>query len=217
MNLLKRETNEFLNVYFDGLKLCTPLFFKSKYGLRFNLQEGETNTDNYFKEVVQRATQLFEATFDADDKVTLYLIDFKWKKRKIRFSNYCFKQIKGLVKEDVSYSTAKGLLEPEDKFDLRNIAQIKVSRDMIDHGNIFAAIANKDFSRDPGLDKYGFLGNKEVFFINHDKQIIFHMYDDRGLDIAAGKIDALRQVNSRFNHWILDYNRVEIDAKFANG
>ncbi len=212
---LNQETNEFLNVYFDGLKLRAPLFFNSKYGLRFDLQKGEPDTESYFKEVVYRATELFEKTFNENDKIVFYLIDYKWKKRKIRFSNYCFKQIKGLLKEDVFYSTVKGLYEPEDKLDIRNIAQIKVTRGIINYENIFTAIANKDFSREPGLDKYGFLGSKEVFFINYDKQIIFHMYDDRGLDIVSSNIESLRPAYTKFNSWILECNRNEIDDKFA--
>ncbi|MEJ5964321.1 DUF3885 domain-containing protein [Pedobacter immunditicola] len=213
---LKQETYEFLNVYFWGLKLRANLFFNAAYGLRFNLQQGETGTDEYFEEVVYRATQLFEETFDQHDTVTFYLIDYKWKKRKIRFSNYCFKQIRGLVKEDVSYSKVKGLYEPLDKLDIRNIAQVKVTRNLINHQNILTAIANKDFSREPGLDKCGFLGSKEVFFINHDKQLIFHMYDDRGLDVVSSHIETLRPPYTKYNSWILESNKNQIDDQFRN-
>lgn len=74
---LKQETNEFLKVCFDGLKLLGNLFFNAAYGLRFDLQQGEIDTDKYFEEVVYRATQLFEETFDEHDKVTFYLMDYK--------------------------------------------------------------------------------------------------------------------------------------------
>lgn len=76
-------------------------------------------------------------------------------------------------------------------------------------------MAKKDFSRQPGLDKYGFLGSKEVYFINLDKQIIFHMYDDRGLDIIASKIEVLKSVYFKFNHLLLEVNRNEIDKNFS--
>jgi len=216
MSSLKQETSEFLKVYFDGLKLRAPLFFNSAYGLRFDLQQGEPGTVDYFEEVIYRAMQLFEETFSEHDKVTFYLMDYKWKKRKIRFSNYCFKQIRGLVKEDVTYSKVKGLYEPQDELDIRNIAQIKVTRNLINHQNILTAIANKDFSREPGLDKFGFLGSKEVYFINHDKQLIFHMYDDRGLDMVSSHIETLTPAYTKFNSWILEANKKQIDDKFRN-
>jgi hypothetical protein len=212
---LNRRTTDFLNAHFDGLRLRAPLFFNGRNGLRFDLQHGETDTESYFKEVVRRATQLFEATFEEDDRTILYLIDYRFKKRKIRFLNYCFKQICGLVESDVAYSTVKGLYEPEGQLDLRNTAQVEVTRDRINYRNIFTAIANRDFSRLPGLDQYGFLGSKEVFLINLDKKVIFHMYDDRGLDIVAAEIDSLRTVYNKYNHWILESNKDDIDAKFA--
>jgi hypothetical protein len=40
------------------------------------------------------------------------------------------------------------------------------------------------------------------------------MYDDRGLDIIAAEIDTLRLVYKKYNHWILECNKEEIDAKF---
>jgi hypothetical protein len=211
MGSLKQRTADFLNAHFDGLRLRAPLFFNVRPGLRFNLQHGETDTESYFEEVVSRAMRLFEATFDENDKTILYLTDYKWKKRKIRFSNYCFRQINGLVDRDVAYSIIKGLYDPND---MRNVAQFEATRDRINYRNIFTAIANKDFSRLPGLDQYGFLGSKEVFLINIDKKIIFHMYDDRGLDIVAAEINSLRPVYNKYNHWILERNKDEIDAKF---
>ena len=214
---LKRRTKDFLNTYFNGLRLRAPLFSAGRHGLRFDLQHGVTGTEMYFKEVVDRATQLFEATFMRDDKTLFYLIDYKFKKRKIRFSNYCFKRIDGLLKEHVSYSMIKGLYnDGHGGLDIRNIAQVEVTRDRINYRNIFTAIADKDFSRLPSLDQYGFLSSKEVFLINLDRKIIFHMYDDRGLDIIAADIDSLRPVYTKYSHWILECNKKDIDAKLTS-
>lgn len=217
MGSLKQKTAEFLQTHFDGLRLRAPLYLNSRQGLRYNLQHGVPGTEMYFEEVVNRATQLFEATFMRDDRTLFYLMDYRLKRRKIRFSNYCFKQIDGLLKENVAYSLVKGLYDDGYGLDIKNIAQVEVSRHRIDHRKIFAAIANKDFSRLPGLDHYGFLGSKEVFLINLDNNIIFHMYDDRGLDIISAEIDSLRSVYKENNHWILNCNKDEIDAKFENG
>ncbi|GAA4300685.1 hypothetical protein GCM10023183_11100 [Nibribacter koreensis] len=57
----KLEYRQFLEDNFKGLRIKSPLFFNWPNGLRLNLQMGETDTDEYFEEVLTRATVLFEA------------------------------------------------------------------------------------------------------------------------------------------------------------
>lgn len=200
---------------FEHFTLQTPLYFRWKFGLRFNLQVGETNTDDYFAEVYKRATHLFKSSFDSNDQLLLVFFDYKYRRRKIRFSNYIFKQINNLKKAEVSYLKAKRLYEPNDKFDIRNIALIKLTADRINYGNILSAIGHSDFPpRRPRLDKNGVFTNKEIYFINIDKKLIFHMYDDRGLDMISADLDSLRPIYKEYNDWILDCNKNEIDKQF---
>lgn len=194
---------------FKGLKIKQPLFYNWDNGLRFNLQVGQTDTDEYFVEVVKRATTLFKAVFNPTDKVIFILIDFRWKRRKIRISNYCFRQIKGLKKSEVSYSKVKGLYEPNTRTEIRNVATIKLQADRINISNILTAISHVDFP--PRQPRLKFLSSEEVFIINVDKRLIFNMYDDRGLDIIAKDKEILKPVYREFNEWILDYDREKIN------
>lgn len=84
----KQEYISFLTDNFNSHNLKKPLFYNAKIGLRFNLQKGETNTEDYFKEVLNRSTTLFEAVFEPADDLLLVFTDYKWKRRKIRFKNY---------------------------------------------------------------------------------------------------------------------------------
>lgn len=43
---------------------------------------------------------------------------------------------------------------------------------------LLKAIANKYFNREPSIED-------ECFFINRERNIIFYIYDDRGVDIAS--------------------------------
>jgi len=232
----KQEYRKFLNDNFKGLRLRKPLFYSWDFGLRFDLQTGETSnssrqildgdgnviphvgdtdTDEYFQEVTRRASTIFQTAFDNSDKVFLVLIDYKYKRRKIRFSNFTFKQIDNLQKTEISYSKEFRLYEPEDKFDIRNIAMIKLTADRINFKNILTAIGHTDFPpRQPRLDQNGFLTGKEIYFVNIDKKLIFHMYDDRGLDIISADKETLRPINKKHNDWILDYDREQIDKQF---
>ncbi|GGD36435.1 DUF3885 domain-containing protein [Flavobacterium orientale] len=211
----KQEYRKFLNDNFKGLRLRKPLFYSWDFGLRFDLQVGKTDTDEYFQEVTRRASTIFKTAFADSDNLFLVFMDYKYKRRKIRFSNFSFKQINSLEKTEISYSKELQLYEPDDKFDIRNIAIIKLATDRINYKNILKAIGHTDFpSRQPRLDQNGFLTGKEIYFVNIDKKLIFHMYDDRGLDIISADKETLRPIYKKHNDWILDYDREQIDKQF---
>lgn len=54
-----------------------------------------------------------------------------------------------------------------------------------------------------------------VFFVNTDNAILFHLYDDRGADLIAPSTDLLYPIFERFNNWILDYNKEQINNTFT--
>lgn len=215
MQTTKQEYRQFLNDNFKGLRLGKPLFYSWNYGLRFDLQVGDADTDKYFNEVTRRASTIFQTVFDNSDKVFLVFMDYKYKRRKIRFSNFTFEQIDNLQKMEISYSKEKRLYEPDDKFDIRNIAITKITVDRINHKNILTAIGHSDFPpRQPRLDQNGVFTAKEIYFVNIDKKLIFNMYDDRGLDIIAADKETIRPFYKKHNDWILDYDRNQIDKQF---
>lgn len=47
------------------------------------------------------------------------------------------------------------------------------------------------------------------------RKVVLHVYDDRGMDIAAVDREALRPIYERFSDWLLDYDRERMDAAFA--
>jgi hypothetical protein len=53
-----------------------------------------------------------------------------------------------------------------------------------------------------------------VYFININKKTIFHVYDDRGCDVLATLPETIRDMYERYNDWILDYDKPEIDKVF---
>ena len=80
----------------------------------------------------------------------------------------------------------------------------------IDCGRLFEAVANQDFwSREPRI-------SDDLYFIDPEKHVILHMYDDRGMDVIAADLAALRRIYSTLNGWILDYNRKQIDDIFQS-
>ena len=206
MTTIKQEYRKYLEDNFKGQKISTPLYFNGNFGLRFDLEVGETDTEEYFTEVVRRSTLLFEAAFDPNDIVFLIFRDYKWKRRKIKFRNYCFNQISDLKKEEVAYSVIRDVYEKNDIF---NLALLKLKTNRINYQNILTATANTDFP--PRQPRFKFFSNVEIYFVNATKNLVFHMYDDRGLDIVASEAKALKPIYTKFNDWILEVNREKID------
>ena len=54
-----------------------------------------------------------------------------------------------------------------------------------------------------------------VYWLNPRNNVIFYLYDDRGLDVISNTKENLKQVYLKFNNWILDYDREKIDCTFA--
>ena len=66
---IKQEYRKFIKDNFERLRLRKPLFYSWDLGIRFDLQVGETDTDEYFQEVTRRASTIFKTAFDDFDKV----------------------------------------------------------------------------------------------------------------------------------------------------
>lgn len=72
---------------------------------------------------------------------------------------------------------------------------------------ILKAICNQDMGIKPSIFE-------RVYFININRKIIFHVYDDRGCDLLATSPETIREVYDKYNNWILDYDRNVIDRVF---
>lgn len=69
------------------------------------------------------------------------------------------------------------------------------------------AICSKDLGIQPSA-------KVNAYFIDFDKQIIAHPYDDRGMDIVAIKKDALSFLYRDYYSWLLDYDLKIMQTKF---
>lgn len=198
--------NEFLLRYSFGPVLRKPVFYSWPIGIRFDLQsEYHTSDEAYFREVTRRADTLFQATFQPDDDVLIVYEQPRHKRQRIRSSDYLLRQL-NITKTDAVFQKIANPYSYGSSKWVRMCLLAKASQ--IPYHNILAAIGNQDFLRKPVLDG-------EVYFLNENKGIIFHMYDDRGLDIVASTVETIRPIYIAHNALILDYDRKKIDATFA--
>ena len=53
-----------------------------------------------------------------------------------------------------------------------------------------------------------------VFLLDTENIAMYHLYDDRGLDVVAKDKEYLMPLYQKFNEWIFDYDRKSIDNTF---
>lgn len=204
---LNTEYLNFLTKNFKDLEIKKPLFYNWELGLRFDLQNKSTNpinTDNsnHFNEVYHRAKCLFESCFKHNDTIYLVVFRYKWRKQRIKRSNYIFKLIESDSQIEKGFSKVVNRYEPNEKW---NRLVIKVNVKDLDIENLIVGLCNTDFpNMQPCI-------SEEVHLINIDKKLVFHIYDDRGLDILATNKKTLNELYNKFDKWILEYDREHIN------
>lgn len=56
----------------------------------------------------------------------------------------------------------------------------------------------------------------KVYFVDFSGKKLVHIYDDRGMDIVGLDYDAIKPFYTKFNGWLLDYDRKVMDEKFGH-
>jgi hypothetical protein len=205
---MENAKNEYLNFMQNNYKnivLKKPVFYNHEYALRFDLHKINRNfwesiTDEYFIEGLNRANEIFYKIFHNCNE--LYFI---YRTEKLKYSDSIFKNILGLNNSEINIFAETGIYYEEIK---TSLAVIKLSIDRINYKNILESINNTDFgSRKPRV-------NGEIYFIHIQKAIVFHMYDDRGIDIVGINKKTIEPYYKKYNKWLLDYDRKRMDDIF---
>ncbi|URT72721.1 DUF3885 domain-containing protein [Cytobacillus firmus] len=211
------ELNNFMNENFTNLELRPALFYSWDIGIRFNLgvdYDSDCCYENspYLRGVYKRAITLFKTLHLQEDVIFVVanVNDFgdnaAFNRKLNIFSKYI--QDKSVLKK-LKHTTLPYVF-PEDDEDgkyqtHRFILKCKTSD--IKYIPLLKAICNQDMGIKPKI-------YHDVFFINIKKETIFHVYDDRGCDLLATSPETIRDIYGKYNDWILDYDRNEINEVF---
>ncbi|WP_193726856.1 DUF3885 domain-containing protein [Paenibacillus guangzhouensis] len=211
------KLNQFLEDHFPNLKLIPPIFYGWDYSIRFELGNPplfRVNKELYMEQVYYRSLELFKALHDKDDELLLvtsaYFADIP--KNKVKKLNLYKKYIKN--KDSLMALNLEILpdidLDPDEIPDPRNnmyrywtTCKVKDLR----YSELIKSICNHDVGIRPMI-------YHRVYFINISKRTIFHIYDDRGCDVISESKDDLIHIYTKYNSWILDYDRERIDKTF---
>ncbi|WP_145053127.1 DUF3885 domain-containing protein [Paenibacillus xylanexedens] len=203
---------QFINEHLSNIIFEPPFYYNNDFSIRFELGPPNSNIDNdtYYKVVRERILALFLGIFK--EKYPVYIVGISFEpigdldgyiEGAIDFGQYFANHSieHFLNKEDYDDET----LELTGHYKFYSL-ECKLSE--IDYIDLLGLIG--------GFTQKNSYLNSRIYFIDPQSQLVFHIYDDRGLDIVSPTKEALLYLYKEFNDWILDYDRKEIDKIFKS-
>ncbi len=214
---VKMRLKEYMLETFPNLELRPPLFYNGDIGIRFKLGVNYDCTNiyencPYLEDVYNRAITLFQSLHSKTDDMYIVVdvddyADGETFKHKLNIFSKYVKEKSDLFK---LHKNTIPYVFPEDDEDgvyktHRYTLKCKVSN--LKYIPMIKAICNQDMGIKPRIFH-------RVYFININKNTIFHIYDDRGCDVLATSPNTIRNMYHTYNDWILEYDRNKIDKVF---
>ncbi|MEB8265335.1 DUF3885 domain-containing protein [Mammaliicoccus sciuri] len=176
---------------------------EDKYQL---LDDGVTINNAYFLTVYKNAINIFEDLFSPSDSINLihviYVYNNPYKKTNIikKFTSLTLDEL-SYFKEYINTNNEENILCEEFSY--------KCSIKDINYKKLVKAISNQDFKGlIPNINQdYNY---SELYIINNTKNLIYHLYDDRGLWLAFYNNEDYLQYSKKYSHLILDIRNEEI-------
>lgn len=196
---------------FSGIILKKPLFYENQYALRFEIGgSGPLWSKPYMQQAEHRSKAIFRAIFQPDDQILLKINNYqKYNQHsspKI-YSKYIKRRNDQLV--SLSYQVQQ---DDEDR---------GIFSEWLTHKYIYQGICSSFHWQQilKNIIQYESPYHPTrsfgpTIFFHPTKQIAYHLYDDRGLDIVATSKEAIRPLYYQFHDWLLDYDRPRMDANF---
>ncbi|WDL93857.1 DUF3885 domain-containing protein [Bacillus sp. HNR-4] len=208
---------EYMLETFPNLELRPPLFYNGDIGIRFKLGVNYDCTNiyencPYLEGVYNRAITLFQSLHSKTDDMYIVVdvndyADGETFKHKLNIFSKYVKEKSDLFK--LQKNTIPYVFPEDDEDGLykthRYTLKCKVSN--LKYIPMIKAICNQDMGIKPRIFHM-------VYFININKNTIFHIYDDRGCDVLATSPSTIRNMYHTYNDWVLEYDRNKIDKVF---
>lgn len=208
---------EYMLETFPNLELRPPLFYNGDIGIRFKLGVNYDCTNiyencPYLEGVYNRAITLFQSLYSKTDDMYIVVdvndyADGETFKHKLNIFSKYVKEKSDLFK--LQKNTIPYVFPEDDEDGLykthRYTLKCKVSN--LKYIPMIKAICNQDMGIKPRIFHM-------VYFININKNTIFHIYDDRGCDVLATSPNTIRNMYHTYNDWVLEYDRNKIDKVF---
>ncbi|TYR81224.1 DUF3885 domain-containing protein [Priestia megaterium] len=184
--------HSYLTNMFPNIQMKKPLFYNAPAGIRFELTDQKRVWEKeYMKNVYTRAYEIFQALHEKNDEL---LLVFKSASPQSELPLVRKKEtaIKKFIRSRLKKQDVQSLaLQDQDEY------VIACKTTDVKQKLLLQSIANRDLHIQPAIED-------ECYIINLNKETIFHLYDDRGLDVVSNNEHSLALLQQKFNDWILD-------------
>ncbi|WP_442955953.1 DUF3885 domain-containing protein [Paenibacillus sp. MMO-58] len=191
--------------------------YRSDINVRFELGEPYRNgSKRRIAQVNKRVNTIFEELFKPTDFIYVLIKDWG-PYEDIMFGNptpdYLYELLQErTMEEDTLFEIDEDEDEDGNTTEVKNQYQFKVISGLVSsipYKKILEGISHYEQGRKPSI-------GQRVYFLSQDKDILFHMYDDRGCIAHAISIGSLKTLYLKYNDWIVDYWREYIDGIFKD-
>ncbi|QDT92752.1 DUF3885 domain-containing protein [Gimesia algae] len=197
-----------INSMFAGKAFDRPLFYQYPGGLRFSLSEGGHILNQFLTALWKAETICREILQDSDEMILCLRI----------YSESCLldqiKVLRELKSVDLYptsdreyWSETEGLHEDENFASPGGVHSIAFSIPVDRLQNVLWCALAKDFDISPRPQA-------DFYLFCLDKQIMILPYDDRGMDVVGSNHQLLKTLYHRFDNWLLDYDRQQMNSTF---
>ncbi|AQX54265.1 DUF3885 domain-containing protein [Priestia flexa] len=185
----------YLSHLFPDIQMRKPLFYNAPIGIRFKLtNQKRVWEQGYMKNVYKRTYQIFKALHDENDEL---IVVFRSPSSKAELS--FLKRTDILMKKFIRSRLRKTSVQ---LLSTKNEYAIACRPTDLKQKQLLQSIANRDLHIQPAIEE-------ECYIINVSKGTIFHLYDDRALDVVSNNQRSLGLLQEKFNEWILDMDATE--------
>ncbi|WP_239748031.1 MULTISPECIES: DUF3885 domain-containing protein [unclassified Mammaliicoccus] len=170
------------------------------------LEDGDTINNDYFLTVYKNAIHIFEDLFSLSDSINLVHVVYSYT-RPYRKTNF-IKKFTSLTKDELSYFKEYVKSNDDDEV-LCEEFSYNCSIKELKYKKLLKAISNQDFKGlVPNINQnYNY---SEIYIINNTKNLIYHLYDDRGLWLAFNKNEDYARYSKKYSDLILDLDNEEV-------
>ncbi|WP_108810422.1 DUF3885 domain-containing protein [Sphingorhabdus sp. Alg231-15] len=191
------------------------LFYEFPWGLRFNLSNVSTSTGTRhlerFLDSLDRAKSITHAFLADSEKVTV-LFSRLGPEKPVPAMNRAVNQL-----DDIGFDSARlnylgAIKQGEDDYEdwrYQHWYSCHLSNELPEIDKLLWNCVAQDM----GVQPYAEWGS--IYLADLQKQMIVHVYDDRGMDVIAMDKETIKPFYSDLNSWLLEYDRKAMDQKFS--
>ena len=190
------------------------IFYEFPWGLRFDLSDIETSSGTMhierFLDALARAKKITHACLQNSEKLTV-LFSRYGPKEPVPATNRAISQL-----EDIGFDSSRlgylGAVEQDEDFEdlrYRHWYSCRLANEPAELDKLIWNCAAQDMGVQPYAEW------RDIYFVDLQKRMIVHVYDDRGMDVIAMDKEAIAPFYTKFNDLLLDYDREKMKQQFG--